>query len=245
MTCDDRELQLNALIDGELDRAAAQDLLQHVADCPDCAATLVGLMAVKTRLAALAPERVAPAIVVQRVDQALLVHARRFNLLRWTAGFGLGTLASGLAAVIAFIFLPNNELPTLRAIVDANNRVAMANMVPYNGEPIRAQADAWFIEHKLAAPAALNLTSYGFALKAYRADYVAGHRAAVLDYSSSGKNVSLIAWPAGGEPALGLRYGDVSGQQVQYWNDGKLEYWASGSDTATLLRFVAAYRVRP
>ena len=40
MNCDEAELLLHALIDGELDAGHARDVENHVAGCPRCAAAL-------------------------------------------------------------------------------------------------------------------------------------------------------------------------------------------------------------
>ena len=40
MTCDEAEILLHALIDGELDAGHARDVESHVAGCPRCAALL-------------------------------------------------------------------------------------------------------------------------------------------------------------------------------------------------------------
>ena len=40
MTCDEAEILLHALIDGELDAGHTRDVEAHVAGCPRCAAAL-------------------------------------------------------------------------------------------------------------------------------------------------------------------------------------------------------------
>ena len=40
MTCDEAEILLHALIDGELDAGHAREVESHVAGCPRCAALL-------------------------------------------------------------------------------------------------------------------------------------------------------------------------------------------------------------
>ena len=43
MTCDEAEILLHALIDGELDAGHAREVEDHIAGCPRCAAQLAGL----------------------------------------------------------------------------------------------------------------------------------------------------------------------------------------------------------
>lgn len=42
MTCDEAEILLLALIDGELDAGHAREVEDHIAGCPRCAAALAG-----------------------------------------------------------------------------------------------------------------------------------------------------------------------------------------------------------
>jgi len=42
MTCDEAEILLHALIDGELDAGHAREVEDHIAGCPRCAAALAG-----------------------------------------------------------------------------------------------------------------------------------------------------------------------------------------------------------
>ena len=43
MTCDEAEILLHALIDGELDAGHAREVESHIAGCPRCAAAAAGL----------------------------------------------------------------------------------------------------------------------------------------------------------------------------------------------------------
>jgi anti-sigma factor RsiW len=90
----------------------------------------------------------------------------------------------------------------------------------------------------IGAPAAV-----GFTLASARADIVAGHPARVFGYARADQTVTLCIWPAGGEPAHGVRDARYRGMTIRYWNDGKQEYWAASSGQAAVLDdFVAALR---
>ena len=45
MTCDEAEVLLHALIDGELDAGHAREVESHIAGCPRCAAAAAEIIA--------------------------------------------------------------------------------------------------------------------------------------------------------------------------------------------------------
>jgi len=53
MTCDEAEILLHALIDGELDAGHAREVEQHVAGCARCAAALADYRAMSVAIATL------------------------------------------------------------------------------------------------------------------------------------------------------------------------------------------------
>ena len=83
----------------------------------------------------------------------------------------------------------------------------------------------------------------GFRLTASRADIVAGHPTQVLTYSRNHQTIILCLWPANGEAAHGVRHAVYKGMAIDYWNDGREEYWAATTAPNDLLReFVASAR---
>ncbi|MDU6798230.1 MAG: zf-HC2 domain-containing protein, partial [Bradyrhizobium sp.] len=51
MTCDDAEILIHALADGELDAGHAREVEAHIAACPRCAAELTAIRQMKQALA--------------------------------------------------------------------------------------------------------------------------------------------------------------------------------------------------
>lgn len=97
------QLQVQALHDGQLDRAAQQAVEAHVAACPDCAATLRGLRDLSQMFGplAVAADRDPTPAELQRLYQAVDDESARrdesSSLLR------LGGMLTGLAASILII----------------------------------------------------------------------------------------------------------------------------------------------
>ena len=71
MTCDEAEILLHALIDGELDAGHAREVEAHIASCASCAAKLAAYRQMSQRVAAADLRFTAPASLRQRIDAAL------------------------------------------------------------------------------------------------------------------------------------------------------------------------------
>src|ERR1700736_3351392 len=76
MSCDDKRPLVHALADGELDVVHAGEVEAHIARCPDCAAKLAEITALKLRLGAPGLRMQAPAALAQRIAQALPAPAK-------------------------------------------------------------------------------------------------------------------------------------------------------------------------
>src|ERR1700675_4881525 len=77
MTCDEAEILLHALIDGELDAGHARDVEAHVATCPTCAEELKAVRAMRAAIAQANLKEAAPAQLRSRIEAALAVPATR------------------------------------------------------------------------------------------------------------------------------------------------------------------------
>src|SRR5947207_12844801 len=75
MTCDEAEILLHALIDGELDAGHAREVEAHVAECPRCAEALAAYRQMSQANAAADLRYTAPPALRRRI-QASLPQAR-------------------------------------------------------------------------------------------------------------------------------------------------------------------------
>jgi len=225
VNCEDRTLELNALLDGELPAAEAAELTAHLASCVECSRRLAELGGLRAALAHAIPEEEISAELHARIakvlsgsDESRVIQVR--PRVWWPS---LASLAVGaaIAAMVMLAVLPNaHQQGELMAVRDAAMRSGAALAVEGR------------------APSAP-----GFRLASAREDVVAGHRAQVLDYVQAGQKVTLCIWPANGEPAHGVREAEYRGMEINYWNDGVREYWAaSAGSPAVLASFVARVR---
>jgi anti-sigma factor RsiW len=222
MSCEERIVQLSALLDGELAMAELAELTAHLAACPDCARRLAELGALSAALANAVPEEKISADFLARIEAALDAEAalapvqrgaivlpfqRRVPALR---GFILGAAAAAVAANVLFTSLkpPGNivDLAAVRDTVLRGSVLLTAAAVPTDAPEIP-----------------------GYKLASARSDIVAGHAARVLAYATARQSITLCIWKANGEPAHAPREGSYRGMNIVYWNDGSEEYWVASS----------------
>lgn len=96
---------LSAYLDGEVTAAERSELLQHLATCPSCRATMDQYRSVGTKLRGLPPvlrpDSLTAAIYAQTVDAP----PRRLSLLTSRAGYPLAAVAAVLLVFVVAIFL--------------------------------------------------------------------------------------------------------------------------------------------
>ena len=83
MTCDDAEILLHALIDGELDAGHARAVEQHVATCARCAASLAAFRDLRGKLAAAELRPAAPASLRARRRAGCRRGAAAIEVVDW------------------------------------------------------------------------------------------------------------------------------------------------------------------
>lgn len=227
--------QLSAVLDGELPPADMAAFTRHVAACPDCSKSLAELAALRAALHREIPdEEVSPdfyAKISGLLDQqtsALKPEVKATNVVTLKlrpVRQNIGWIAAGtaIAAMLMILLLPHHdETKDLMSVRDAALRMSVSQEVASN----------------IVVPSVA-----GFRLDGARTDIVAGHRAQVFAYQQANQMVTLCIWPANGEPAHGVRDAVYKGMAINYWNDGKQEYWAASAGSAeTLHDFVAALK---
>ena len=71
MTCDEADILLHALIDGELDAGHAREVENHIATCARCTVALKAYREMKAAIAAADVHFTAPAHLRQRIEAAM------------------------------------------------------------------------------------------------------------------------------------------------------------------------------
>ena len=112
MTCDEAEILLHALIDGELDAGHAREVEDHIAGCPRCAAQLAAYREMSKAVAGADLRYTAPASLRQRIEAALpLPQAQAPSRRAVLRGFAMGSAVSAIAAtgLVAIVLRGDDE----------------------------------------------------------------------------------------------------------------------------------------
>src|SRR6185437_5831642 len=97
MTCDEAQVLIHALIDGELDASHARDVEAHAASCARCAAELAAARGLRQALRGNDLTHAAPLSLRRSIDRAVpspAMTSRRAVL----KGFAMGSVVSAAAA---------------------------------------------------------------------------------------------------------------------------------------------------
>ena len=230
MSCNNA-LRVHEYFDGELDAGAAAEVERHLETCQECAPLLRDLETSRSALRESAPYYRAGNELRERISDALDDEGGTHPPPRRTAWIGMpfmtGAVSGGgvtaLAAVLAFFLLlqPASNL-LVDDLTNAHLRSMMSDHLIDVVSSDRHTVKPWFAGHTDVSPPAINFAGQGFALVGGRADYIDGHRAAVVVYRHGKHIINVFAWAAGDEPlpAEGLR----NGYHLLFWKSGNIAF---------------------
>jgi anti-sigma factor RsiW len=227
MSCNEA-LRIHAYCDGELDAAAAAEIERHLETCPDCANLLKDIEETRSALRKDAPYYRASNDLRERIASALDREEgkHRPRMAAWTTRSFLtgaigGSGLTALAAVLAFVLLLQ-PAPTLLVddLTNAHLRSMMSDHLIDVVSSDRHTVKPWFAGHTDVSPPAVNFAPQGYTLVGGRADYVDGHRAAVVVYRHGKHVINVFAWAVENErlPATTER----NGYHLLFWKSGNL-----------------------
>lgn len=232
MSCNEA-LRIHEYLDGELDVGTAAEVERHLETCPDCAALLRDLELSRSALRERAPYHRAGNELRARIIDALDDESGRRLSPRRAAWAGMpfltGAVSGGgvtaLAAVLAFfLLLPPESNLLVDDLTNAHLRSMMSDHLIDVASSDRHTVKPWFAGHTDVSPPAVNFASQGYSLVGGRADYIDGHRAAVVVYRHGKHVINVFAWADGDEPlpTEGLR----NGYHLVFWKSGNIAFCA-------------------
>jgi len=245
MTCDEAEILLHALIDGELDAGHARDVETHVAACPACAEKLRAFRAMREAFAQAPLKEAAPAHLRNRIEAALAVPAKTISAPRqsWLAsaraswreswknffgGFAVGTaLSAAVAASLVIAVVRNDQNQQIASdVVSAHLRSLQAGHLTDVETSDQHTVKPWFNGKLDVAPPVIDLTAQGFTLIGGRLDYINGQPVASIVYRRRKHVINLFVGEPLGATIHGVKDEIVQGFNIRHWSELGLDLWA-------------------
>jgi anti-sigma factor RsiW len=236
--CADRELLLNAFIDGELDAANTAELEAHVAGCGGCREELDRLRSVHDALATPGVRHEMPAGTKARLLSSIdRDPVRAPRMASWWAPALGGAIAASLATafLLPLEFQPGLEAELIAGHVRSLQVQHLTDVATSNEHLVRP----WFNGKIDFAPPVPELASVGFPLAGGRLDYLEGRNVPAIVYRRRLHVINLFVWPA---KDAGEKRVERDGYSVSEWSEGGLRYAAvSDISPQELEQFRAAF----
>ena len=155
MRCDESEVMLHALIDGELDAGHARDVEAHVAGCAGCAGKFAAFHTMHDVMSAAPLKEIAPAHLRNRIEALMAAPEGRFVSMRqflrptrrsFFGGLAMGSALSGaLAASLVFTVMRGDQEQTIaEEVVSAHIRSLQAGHLMDVETSNRRTVKPWF-----------------------------------------------------------------------------------------------------
>jgi anti-sigma factor RsiW len=227
MTCDEAEILIHALIDGELDAGHAREVEAHIAGCPRCAAALASYRKLSQEMASADVRYTAPASLRRRIDAALpqpRVPTRR-SVLR---GFAMGSAVSALAAtgLVAIVLRNDDEQRIMSEVVSAHLRSLQAGHLTDVISTDQHTVKPWFNGKLDVSPPVIDLTAQGFTLIGGRLDYVDARSIGAIVYRRRQHVINLFVAQTPSIERRAAKTETIQGFNIRRWSERGLNFWA-------------------
>jgi anti-sigma factor RsiW len=233
MTCDEAEILLHALIDGELDAGHARDVEDHIADCPNCTAQLKAYREMSQAIAGAGVRYTAPAELRRRIEASLpqpqikpqTLAPNRRSVLR---GFAMGSAVSAIAAtgLVAIVLRRDDEQMITSEIVSAHLRSLQAGHLTDVVSTDQHTVKPWFNGRLDVSPPVIDLTSQGFTLIGGRLDYIDARAIGAIVYRRRQHIINLFVARTANIESRPAKIETIQGFNIRHWSDRGLNYWA-------------------
>ena len=239
--CEDQELLLGGLVDGELDAANTALVEAHVARCESCREELERLQAVRTLLGGNGVRHSAPDSLARRVSAMPELAPKAANdnrLTRWLAPGLVGAIAASLAMVA--LLPPSSQSVVDQELVSSHVRSLQPGHLTDVQTTNQHIVKPWFNGRIDFAPPVPELAAQGFPLVGGRLDSIDGKTVPAIVYKRRLHTVNLFVWPTkeGGDRAF-----VKEGFAVREWSSNGLRFAAvSDIPPSELAQFQALFQ---
>jgi anti-sigma factor RsiW len=227
MTCDEAEILLHALIDGELDAGHAREVEAHLATCAKCAAAARDYREMKKALAQGGLRYAAPPELRRRIE-ASLPQAQTPSRRALLKGFAMGSAVSAIAAtgLVAIVLRSDDEARIQAEVVSAHLRSLQEGHLTDVISTDRHTVKPWFSGRLDVAPPVIDLAGQGFALIGGRLDYIGTRPVGAVVYRRRQHVINLFVAQASSSERRAASMTTVQGFNIRRWADRGLSYWA-------------------
>lgn len=227
MTCDEAEILLHALIDGELDAGHAREVEAHIATCPRCTAELAAISEMHKAIGSADLRYTAPLALRRRIE-ASLPQAKAPSRRAVLRGFAMGSAVSAIAAtgLVAIVLRSDDEARITSEIVSAHLRSLQAGHLTDVLSTDQHTVKPWFNGRLDVAPPVIDLTALGFTLIGGRLDYIDARPVGAIVYRRRLHVINLFVAQTANTETRAARTETFQGFNVRSWSEGGLNYWA-------------------
>jgi anti-sigma factor RsiW len=240
MTCNEAEILLHALLDGELDAGNAYQVETHVENCPRCAPQLRAYRELQQAMPIAQLHFTAPMSLRRRIEQALPAAAppRASSRRSVLKGFVMGTaLSTAMAAsLVVAVFRTDQDQRVLGDVVSAHVRSLQGDHLTDVRTSDQHTVKPWFNGKVDIAPPVVDLTVQGFTLLGGRLDYIDGQAVASIVYRRRTHVINLFVTQGPPSETREARLQTLQGFNIQRWAARSLEFFAISDLNAEELR---------
>ncbi len=237
MKCDESEVMLHALIDGELDAGHAREVEAHVASCAECGEKFATFSTMHEVMSAAPLKETAPAHLRNRIETLVGAPPSRVVSMRqfmrptrrfFVGGFAMGSVLSAAAAasLVLTVMRKDQQQTIAEEVVSAHIRSLQAGHLMDVETSDRHTVKPWFNGRVDVAPPVLDLTAESFTLLGGRLDYIDSEPVAAIVYQRRKHVINLFV-----AQHLGARHPrkiaeSIQGYNVRHWSQDGLDLWA-------------------
>jgi anti-sigma factor RsiW len=231
MTCDEAEILLHALLDGELDAGHAREVEDHIAGCPNCAAQLAAYREMRKAVVGTGLRYAAPPGLRRRIEASLpqpQAPTRAPNRRSVLRGFAMGSALSAIAAtgLVAIVLRNDDEQRILSEVVSAHLRSLQAGHLTDVISTDQHTVKPWFNGKLDVAPPVIDLTAQGFTLIGGRLDYIDARPVGAVIYRRRQHIINLFVAQTADAQRHTAKMETMQGFNIWHWSDRGLNYWA-------------------
>src|ERR1700742_4737912 len=228
MTCDEAEILLHALIDGELDAGHARDVESHVVTCPRCAPQLSAYREMSRQIADADLHYTAPPSLRQRIEASLPQPKPAPSRRSVLSGFAMGSALSAIAAtgLFAIVLRRDDDQRIMSEVVSAHLRSLQAGHLTDVVSTDQHTVKPWFNGRLDVSPPVIDLTAQGFTLIGGRLDYLDARAIGAIVYRRRQHVINLFVAQTGNTERKSPKMETMQGFSVLRWSEQGMNFWA-------------------